>query len=294
MSSRRWTRRRIGSEEAIRDRQALIFRSGVDITADLMREAPELRLLIRGGSGLDNLDLAYVEEKGLELVRIPEPGARSVAELAFAFMLGLARQVPLADGLLRQGQWAKHRITGHLLGGKTLGILGAGNIGTQVGQMGAAWGMTALGCVAHFSESRAAELERKGIELVSCDELLARSDFLSIHLPLSDTTRNLIDAAALARMKPGAILVNLARGGVVVEADLCEALRSGHIRAAGVDVHEREGDGLISPLAEFPNVLLTPHMGAGTVDASEVDRRAHHRDRRGAHVQRRRVPLSAQ
>jgi len=251
----------------IADREVLVFRSGVNITGDVMACAPNLRLLIRAGSGLDNLDMTYVQEHDLKLVRVPGPGARAVAELAFAFMLALARQVPLADRLTRQGRWAKHEIRGYLLADKTLGIYGAGNIGTQVGQMGAAWGMHVIGSVEHPSPARAASLGEQGIRLADSRELLTTSDFLSLHVPLQDSTRNLIDAGAIAQMKRGAFLINLARGGVVDEEALHDALKEGHLGGAGMDVHNDEGEGRISPLADLANVVLTPHMGAGTVDS---------------------------
>lgn len=251
----------------IEDRQVLIFRSGVDITAELMARAPDLELLIRAGSGLDNLDMDYVKQHGLSLVRVPEPGARAVAELAFAFMLALARQLLRADRLLRRGRWAKHEITGYLLADKTLGVYGAGNIGSQVGRMGVAWGMSVLGCIEHPSPARGASLAEDGIRLVDGAEILEASDFVSIHVPLKASTRNLFDARAIARMKPGAFLINLARGGVVDEQALYQALAEGRLSGAGTDVHLHEGEGKISPLADLPNVILTPHMGAGTIDS---------------------------
>lgn len=254
----------------IADRHVVVFRSGVQMTAELMAQAPELRLLIRAGSGLDNLDVDYVREHEIELVRIPGPGARAVAELTFAFMLVLSRQVMRADALFRKGHWAKHEITGHLLAGKTLGVYGSGNIGRQVGRMGSVWGMEVLGCVEYPSNQRARDLAGDGIRLVTPDELLTRSDIVSLHVPLHDSTRLLIDTHALAAMRPGALLVVMARGGVVDERALCAALESGHIAGAGLDVHEKEGEGVISPLAGFENVVLTPHMGAGTVDTRRL------------------------
>lgn len=254
-------------QSLIPDRQVLIFRSGVQITAEVMAAAPDLQLLIRAGSGLDNLDVDYVRQRGLKLVRIPEPGAKAVAELSFALMLTLARRVQEADRLTRQGRWAKHELTGYLLTGKVLGIIGAGNIGSRVGQMGAAWGMEVLGCVEHPSPAAEARLRQKGIRLASCEEVLAAADYLTIHVPLKASTRNMIDATALARMKPGAFLVNLARGGVVDEAALYQALTAGRLRGAGLDVHQAEGEGKISPLAALPNVVLTPHIGASTFDS---------------------------
>lgn len=259
------------TEEVLRslipDREVLIFRSGVQITADVMACAPDLKLILRAGSGVDNIDLDYVQQQGIRLIRIPGPGAKAVAEMSFAFMLALARNVLEADRLLRQGRWAKHELTGYLLTGKVLGIIGAGNIGSRVGQLGAAWGMEVIGCVEHPSPQTAEALRAKGIRLVDCSEVLAKADFISIHVPLKASTRNLIDATALAHMKPGAFLVNLARGGVVDEMALYQALTEGHLRGAALDVHAAEGEGKISPLAGLRNVILTPHIGAGTVDS---------------------------
>jgi D-3-phosphoglycerate dehydrogenase / 2-oxoglutarate reductase len=266
-------------DEALRslipDREALIFRSGVQITAEVMACAPGLRLLIRAGSGLDNIDLDYVRRHNLQLVRIPEPGARAVAELTFAHMLALARNVRLADHLLRQGHWTKHTLTGYLLQEKTLGIVGAGSIGATVGQMGAAWGMHVIGCVEHPSVEKSLLLQERGIELTTFEQVVERADFLTIHVPLKESTRYLINASVLARMKPGSFLINLARGGVVDEAALLQALRAGdRLAGAALDVHQQEGEGKISPLAELPNVILTPHIGATTVDTQrEIGRR---------------------
>ena len=249
------------------DREALIFRSGVDISAEVMSAAPNLKLLIRAGSGLDNVDLDYVSANGIVLERIERPGAKAVAELAFGLMLGVARGIVKADSLLRQGEWAKHRIKGHLLRGKVLGVYGAGNIGALVGEMGAAWGMEAIGCVRHPTEQREAELASLGVRLTSADEVVSRADYLSLHTPLDQSTRKLFDAKLIARMKPGAFLVNLTRGGVVDESALVEALASGHLGGVGTDVHEHEGAKFQSPLAGLDNVILTPHMGAGTIDS---------------------------
>jgi D-3-phosphoglycerate dehydrogenase len=253
--------------DAARDRQAIVFRSGVSIGAPVL-QAPELRLLVRAGSGLDNLDMEAVTARGIELRRVPGPGAQAVAEMTFAHMLGLARQVPLADRLLREGRWAKGELTAYNLAGKTLGVIGLGSIGTRVAELGAAWGMHVIGCVERPSDGRRLAYEAKGIELVpDCGQVLERADFVTVHVPLDDDTRGLIDRDALRRMKPTAFLVNIARGGVVDEDALLEALRDGWIAGAGLDVHVREGAGKVSPLAGLPNVILTPHIGAMTVDA---------------------------
>lgn len=264
-----------GSKEVLQakivDREALIFRSGVQITGEVMECAPNLRLLIRGGSGVDNIDLDYVRDHGIHLVRVPGPGAKAVAEMTFGLMLVLARNILRSDRLLRQGRWTKHEMTGYQLRGKTLGIVGAGNIGSKTGELGVAWEMNVIGCVERPTPAIAERLAAKGIRLTDFDEVLTAADFLSLHVPLKESTYRLIDADALARMKPGAYLVNMARGGVVDEAALYKALVDSHLRGAALDVHEQEGEGKISPLAALPNVVLTPHIGAGTYDSqSEI------------------------
>ena len=251
----------------IADREVLIFRSGVEITRRALEAGRELRLLLRAGSGLDNIDLAYIEQRGIDLQRVPGPGAQSVAELTFALMLALARNVVTADASMRAGRWMKSELVGHMLAGKTLGVIGLGNIGGKVAAMGSAWGMTAIGCVERPSTGRASTFADHGVELVDCDEVIARADFLTLHVPLKPTNVGLIGDAALRRMKPTAFLVNIARGGVVDEDALLRALREGRIAGAALDVHATERDGYRTPLADLPNVVLTPHLGASTVDS---------------------------
>jgi D-3-phosphoglycerate dehydrogenase len=252
---------------AIADREALVFRSGVAVTAELLDAAPDLRLLVRAGSGLDNLDLDHAERRGIELVRIPEPGAQAVAELTFAFMLALSRNLIGADRSMREARWAKFELEGHLLQGKTLGIVGLGSIGTRVAQMGLAWGMRAVGCVRRPTPERTRDLMASGVTLLPFDEVVTQADHLCLHVPRNDETIGLIDADVLARMQPGSYLINLARGGVVDEAALHDAIVSGHLAGAALDVHGSEGAGERSPLADLPNVILTPHIGAQAIDA---------------------------
>jgi phosphoglycerate dehydrogenase-like enzyme len=250
------------------EREVVIFRSGVNVSADFIDDSPHLKLLIRAGSGLDNVDVERARARAIRLVRIPGPGAQAVAELSFGLMLSVARNVTLADRLLRTGHWPKKELGGPLLQGKTLGIVGAGNIGARVGDLGVAWGMRVLGCVDRPHDAYRKALGKRGIELASIDEVVAAADFLSIHVPLCDATRNLIDAERLARMKPGSILVNTARGGVVDESALrAELLDGSRLRGAALDVHEHEGEGTHSPLADLPNVVLTPHIGAMATDS---------------------------
>jgi D-3-phosphoglycerate dehydrogenase / 2-oxoglutarate reductase len=254
-------------KSAIQGCDILIFRSGVDISADVMAASSNLKLLLRAGSGVDNLDMDYVNQRGLKLVRIPGPGAKAVAELTFAMLLALARNLVVADQLTKQGHWAKNELTGYLLTGKTLGVVGAGNIGTMVGHLGTAWGMKVLGCVEHVDLERVNVYEHAGIHLTTCAELMAEADFISVHVPLKPATRNFINKDILALAKPSAYLANLARGGVVDEEALYQALVEGRLAGAALDVHKAEGEGKVSPLAQLKNVILTPHIGASTYDS---------------------------
>ena len=258
--------------DLVRDREAVIFRSGVTISAAVLDEAPNLALLVRAGSGLDNIDLAHARERGVQVVRVPGSSAQPVAEMTFGLLLALVRKVALADRLLRDGHWPKPQLGGPLLSGRTLGIVGAGRIGSRVGAMGTAWGMRALGCVDRPGPAVAAALAEKGITLTDFDTVVAEADFLCLHLPLDDATHHIVDAGVLARMKPGSFLVNMARGGVVDEEALHESLTAagGNVLGAALDVHEAEGEGVVSPLAALPNVVLTPHIGAMAWDSQRL------------------------
>jgi D-3-phosphoglycerate dehydrogenase len=254
---------------AAADREAVVFRSGVSLGPAVLA-APDLRLLVRAGSGLDNLDLATVRARSIELVRIPGPGAQAVAELTFGLMIALARGIVIADRSLREAHWVKSQLVGYNLRGKRLGIVGLGSIGSRVATLGLAWEMRPIGVVEHPSVDRAVSFAERGIDLADLDQVLEESDFVSLHVPLSELTRGMIGARELARMKPGSFLVNIARGGVVDEAALLEALQpGGRLRGAALDVHVAEGEGKRSPLADLPNVVLTPHIGAQTIDAQE-------------------------
>jgi D-3-phosphoglycerate dehydrogenase len=254
---------------AAADREAIVFRSGVSMGPGVLA-APDLRLLVRAGSGLDNLDLGTVKARGIELVRIPGPGAQAVAELTFGLMIALARSIVLADRHLRSAHWAKSELVGYNLRGKRLGVVGLGSIGSRVATLGLAWGMRPIGVVEHPSPEREAAFAAQGIDLADTDQVLAESDFISLHVPLTPATRGMIGRAELQRVKPGAFLVNIARGGVVDEAALLDALGpGGSLRGAALDVHAAEGEGKRSPLADMPNVVLTPHIGAQTIDAQE-------------------------
>ena len=254
---------------AAADRQAVVFRSGVSLGPAVLA-APDLRLLVRAGSGLDNLDVATVRARSIELVRIPGPGAQAVAELTFGLMIALARGIVVADRKLREGHWVKSELVGYNLRGKRLGIVGLGSIGSRVAALGQAWGMRPICVVEHPTTERTDSFAERGIDLADLDRVLEESDFISLHVPLTDQTRGMFGRAELNRIKPGAFLVNIARGGVVDEWALLEALQpGGPIRGAALDVHVAEGEGKRSPLADLPNVVLTPHIGAQTIDAQE-------------------------
>jgi phosphoglycerate dehydrogenase-like enzyme len=245
----------------------LVFRSGVDINAEVMASGQELKWLIRAGSGTDNIDLNYVAERGLELARIPRPGARAVAELSFALMLAMSRRLFEADRSMREGHWAKYEMVGTLLEEKVLGIVGVGNTGSQTAEIGVAWGMEVIGCVENPSSERAAELAKKRIRLTDFQEVMTASDYVSVHLPISPSTHNIIDATVLSQMRPGSFLISLGRGGVVNETGLYDVLTGGgSLRGAALDVHEKEHEGELSPLVDLESVILTPHIGAMVSD----------------------------
>lgn len=256
---------------AIADADAVVLRSGPILSADVLAAAPDLRLVVRAGSGMDNIDVDAARERGITVIRIAGMSAPPVAELTFALMLSLARKVTLADRLIREGQWPKSQLGGPLLRGKTLGIVGAGNIGGLVGQMGHAWDMHVLGCVARPSKVLGEQLAQRGMTLADFDQVVEQADFLSLHVPLDAATHHLVDEAVLDRMRRGSLLVNMARGGVVDEKALYEALTRGDTLAgAALDVHETEGEGTIPPLGVLPNVVLTPHIGAMAVDSQRL------------------------
>ena len=253
--------------ESVADAEVIILRSGPVLSGDVLAAAPGLRAVVRAGSGLDNIDLEYARQRRIRVVRIAGMSGPPVAELTFALLLALARNVTLADRLIREGDWPKARLGGPLLQGKTLGVVGAGNIGSLVGQMGAAWGMRVLGCVGHPSRAEAERLAGHGVTLADFDEVIERAHFVTLHVPLDPSTRHLVDRGVLERMRPGSLLVNMARGGVVDEVALYDALTQGdRLAGAALDVHETEGQGTVSPLAALANVVLTPHIGAMAVD----------------------------
>jgi D-3-phosphoglycerate dehydrogenase len=244
---------------------ALIVRGRTKVTADVLAAAAELKVVGRAGVGVDNIDLAAAKAKNVVVVNAPQSTSVAVAEHAFALLLSLARQVPLADAGLRRGEWLKKKLEGFELFGKTLGIIGMGRIGGHVASRAASFGMLCLG---YDPLIPADEIAKRGAQPAELNNLLNRSDILTLHVPLTPETRGLINADRIAQMKSGARIVCTARGKVIDETALLAALESGHIAGAALDVFAQEpvGD---SPLVKHPNVVCTPHIAAQTAEAQE-------------------------
>ncbi len=247
------------------DADGLLVRSATRVTAELLAQAPRLRVVGRAGVGVDNIDLDAATRRGVLVMSTPGGNAVSVAEHTFALLLALARQVPLHDAAIRAGRWEKSSAAGTELRGKTLGLIGLGRIGSEVARRARAFEMRVVAYDPYISESAALEMQA---ELVPLKELLAQSDFVSLHTALNPATQRMINAQTIAQMKRGARLVNAARGELVEEAALAEALCRGHLAGAAVDVFAEEPP-KNSPLVGLPNVIATPHVAGSTEEAQE-------------------------
>ncbi|MEO7194962.1 MAG: phosphoglycerate dehydrogenase [Pseudonocardiaceae bacterium] len=251
--------------EALAGAEALLVRSATRVDAEALGHAPRLKVVARAGVGLDNVDVPAATERGVMVVNAPTSNIVSAAEHAVALLLAVARRIPAADASLRNGRWERGSFGGIELAGKTVGVVGLGKIGQLVAQRLAAFGTELIAYDPYVSRARAAQL---GIELVDLDELLSRADAISIHLPKTPETLGLIGADQLAKAKPGVLIVNAARGGLVDEQALADAVRSGQVGGAGIDVFAKEPC-TASPLFELPRVVVTPHLGASTVEAQD-------------------------
>jgi D-3-phosphoglycerate dehydrogenase len=247
------------------DADALIVRSATKVTPELMDKAPRLRVVGRAGVGVDNIDLDEATRRGVLVMSTPGGNAVSVAEHTFALLLALARQVPRLDKAMHEGKWEKGSAAGTEVRGKTLGLIGLGRIGSEVAVRAEAFDMKVLGYDPYISEAAARELQ---VELVPLERLLAESDFVSLHTAVSPATQNLINATTLAQMKTGARLVNAARGELIDEAALAEALKSGKLAGAALDVFVEEPP-KTQTLVGLPNVIATPHVAGSTAEAQE-------------------------
>ena len=242
----------------------LVVRSRTLVDRELIEAADGLEVIGRAGVGTDNIDLAAATRRGVAVLNAPAGNTRSTAELTFGLLLAAARGIPTADRSMHEGRWERAAVRGAQLSGKTLGVIGAGRIGTEVVHRAKAFGMIVLVTDPYLSPERVSDL---GVESADLGELLARSDYVTLHLPLTDDSRMLIDAPRIASMKKGAVLINAARGGLVDEAALADALHAGQLRAAGLDVYETEPLPPDHPLRSAPNLVMTPHIGAATPDA---------------------------
>ncbi|MFQ5763210.1 MAG: hydroxyacid dehydrogenase [Candidatus Bathyarchaeia archaeon] len=252
-------------QETVTDYDAVIVRSRTKITSNIIDAMQKTRIIARAGTGLDNIDVAAAEKRKITVLNSPEAVAQSAAELTLGLMFSLARQIPQADALTKQGKWPKGQLEGHQLAGKTLGIVGIGRIGAKVALVAKALGMRIFA----YDVARYEQLERElGVEWVPLDRLLKEADVVSLHLPLTSETKGIISGEQLALMKPTTLLVNAARGGLVDEQALLEALSNGRLAGAALDVYEVEPP-VNMKLLQLPNFISTPHIGAQTVEAQK-------------------------
>ena len=248
----------------ISDYDALIVRSKTRVTAELIESATRLRAVGRAGTGVDNIDVAAATQRGIVVMNAAAGNTVTTAEHTWAMLMSLARQIPQAVASTKTGRWEKKRFLGVELLNKTLGIIGLGRIGSTVAERARAFGMNVVAYDPYFTIEAARDLE---IELVSLDEIFARADFITLHTPLTEDTRGLINQSAIEKMKPGVRLINCARGGLIDESALADALRSGKVAGAALDVFEQEPTPADNPLLAFEQVIATPHLGASTTEA---------------------------
>ncbi len=250
----------------VKDVEAMVVRSETKITRAVIEAAPKLRVVGRAGVGVDNVDVDAATQRGIVVMNTPSGNTISTAELTFSMLMALARKIPQAHASMKAGEWNRKDFQGAELYNKTLGILGMGRIGSEVARRGIVFGMRVLAYDPYLTLSRANALQ---VELVELDELFERSDFITVHMQMSDQTKGMINAAAFAKMKPGVRLVNCARGGMINETDLYEAAKAGKVAGAALDVYEAEPPPKDFPLRELPQIIMTPHLGASTEEAQE-------------------------
>ncbi len=258
-------------KERIKDYHGLVVRSRTKVTAEILERATNLRVIGRAGTGVDNIDVERATKMGVVVMNTPGGNTITTAEHTIALLFALARNIPQADASLKKGEWERKKFEGVELTDKTLGVIGAGNIGSVVAQRALGLKMNVIVYDPYISEEMA---DRMGVRLVTLDELFRESDFITIHVPLTQDTRNLINRDTIKKMKKGARIVNCARGGIVNEADLYEAIKEGHVAGAAVDVFEKEPPPEDLPLLGLENVVATPHLGASTREAQTKVARA--------------------
>ena len=252
--------------QIIGDYEGLVVRSATRVTPDLLSQAIRLKVIGRAGTGVDNVDIDAATKRGIVVMNTPHGNSVTAAEHTIAMMCALARRIPQADRSTRKGNWERGRFMGVELRDKTLGVVGCGTIGAIVATLAQGLKMRVIAFDPYLAPDRAASL---GVILATMDELLSDADVITLHVPLTDETRGIIDADALARTKPGVRIVNCARGGLVVEADLMRAIESGHVAGAALDVFEKEPLSADHPLCRAPNVLLTPHIASSSRESMD-------------------------
>jgi len=246
--------------------EAMVVRSETKITRKLIAAAPKLRVVGRAGVGVDNVDVEAATERGIVVMNTPSGNTISTAELTFSMLMALARHIPQACASMRAGEWNRKAFSGTELYGKTLGILGMGRIGAEVARRAQAFGMTVLAYDPYLSAARAKQLN---VETLGLDDIYARADFITVHMPMTEETKGMINASAMAKMKKGVKLLNCARGGIINEFDLVQAIQQGQVAGAALDVYEAEPLIKDHPLRSLPQVIMTPHLGASTDEAQE-------------------------
>jgi D-3-phosphoglycerate dehydrogenase len=251
-------------KEAIKDADALIIRSATKVTADVIDAAPRLKVVGRAGTGLDNVDIPAASKRGIVVMNTPGGNSITTAEHAISLMLALARNIPQAAASMREGKWEKKKFQGQEIFNKTLGVIGLGRIGSIVADRGLGLKMRVLGYDPFLTPDAIGAL---GVEPAKLDELLARSDYITIHTPKTKETAKLLDKSAFKKMKPGVRIINCARGGLVNEEALMEALKDGRVAGAALDVYDPEPPKEDWPMRQSPNVIFTPHLGASTEEA---------------------------
>lgn len=247
--------------------EAMVVRSETKITRNVMVAAPKLKVVGRAGVGVDNVDVEAATERGIVVMNTPAGNTISTAELTFSMLMALARKIPQAHGSMKAGEWNRKSFQGTELYGKTLAILGMGRIGGEVAKRAIAFGMRVLAYDPYLTPARATALQ---VELTNdLDVLYPQVDFLTVHMPMTDETKGMVNTAAFAKMKKGVRVLNCARGGIINETDLLAALQSGQVGGAALDVYETEPLPKDSPFRSHPNVIMTPHLGASTEEAQE-------------------------
>jgi len=250
---------------ALADADGIVIRSGTTLTPEVLDGLTRLKVIVRAGVGVDNIDVPSATRGGIVVMNTPGGNTISTAEHTVAMILALSRNIPKANESFKSGKWERSKFTGTQLEGKTLGIVGLGRVGLAVAQRAIGFDMKVVGFDPFLSPERAQEL---GIESIPrLDDLWGRCDYITLHTPLSPETRNLVDAEAISRMKPGVRIINCARGGLIDEAALVEALDSGQVAGAAIDVFDPEPPPADHPLVKHPKVVVTPHLGASTEEA---------------------------